>query len=401
VSLTDTRVHNFDEIIDRRGTDAKKYDPSIFPQDVLPMWIADTDFKCPEPLVEKVVKRAEHGLYGYPYNQQTFGKAAQRWMKRRFDWDIDQNWVEYVPGVIPGIIFAMRALSEPGDGVIIQTPVYPPFYDLVQNNGRTLLKNSLLLKDGKYFIDFDDLESKLQDKRTKILLLSNPHNPSGRVFTDEELIRMGNMCLEHNVFVISDEIHSDLVFKGYRHIPFASINDRFAQNSIACINPSKTFNTAGFRTAALIIPNKAVKEKVYSEIVSNKAYGRTIFGPLAFETVYNECEYYVDQMMEYLQQSLELTVDYFEKYIPNIKLIKPEATYLLWLDCRGLNMEQDELERFMVEKAKIGLNSGTTFGEEGKGFMRMNIACPRAKLVEALERLAASTGTRYRPNSVE
>lgn len=380
-------LHDFDEIIERRGTDSKKYDPSLYPQDVLPMWIADTDFKCPTPLIEKVVKRAEHGLYGYPYNKKSFAEASKKWMKTRFDWDIEENWVEYTPGVIPGIIYAVRALSQPGDNIVIQTPVYPPFHQLVTNNGRTLFKNTMLLKNGKYYIDFDDLEKKLMESRTKIMILCNPHNPSGRVFTKEELTRIGELCIKYNVFVISDEIHCDLVYKGHKHIPFASISHELAQNSMVCINPSKTFNTAGFRTAAIIVPNEWIKKQIYESIVNNKAYGRTIFGTLAFETVYNECEYYADQLIEYLQKNMEVTIDYFEKNIKQIKVIKPEATYLLWLDCRGLGLGQEELEEFMVKKAKVGLNNGQTFGHEGIGFMRINIACPRNKLLEGLSRI--------------
>jgi len=383
-------IHDFDEIIERRGTDAKKYDPSLYGEDILPMWIADTDFKCPAPLVERIVKRAEHGIYGYPYNRKSFERAAQRWMKVRFGWEIDEDWVEYVPGVMPGISYAIRALSAPGDNIVIQTPVYPPFYKAIETNGRNILKNSLINKDGKFHIDFEDLERKLMDEKTKILLLCNPHNPSGRVFTREELIRIGELCLKYSVFIISDEIHCDLVYKGHRHIPFASISEEFANNSIVCINPSKTFNIAGFRTAALIIPNNRIKEMVWKTIESNNAMGRTIFGSLAFEIVYNECDYYADQLMVYLQGNMELAIDYFEKYIPEIKVTKPEATYLLWLDCRRLGLEHNDLERFFLEKAKLGLNSGITFGEEGRGFMRMNIACPRAKLIEGLDRLKSA-----------
>lgn len=379
--------HDFDEIVERRGTDAKKFNPGEYPEDVLPMWIADTDFKCPAPLVEKVIKRAEHGIYGYTHNSKTFELAAKRWLGRRFNWEIAENWVEFVPGVIPGIIYALQALSQPGDKIIIQTPVYPPFHELVVNNDRVLEKNPLILKDGKYYIDFCDLENKLKDPRTKVLILCNPHNPVGRVFTKEELTKMGNLCLEHGVFVISDEIHCDLVYKGNKHIPFAAILEEFAQNSMVCINPSKTFNTAGFRTAAIITPNAEKREKIREIIVSNKAYGRTIFGALAFETAYTECEYYADQLIAYLQDNMEFTADYIKKNIPIIKLINPEATYLLWLDCRDLNMSQEELKKFMFEEAKVGLNDGKTFGLEGIGFMRMNIATQRKVLEEGLRRI--------------
>lgn len=380
-------IHNFDEMIERRGTDSKKFNPDVYPEDVLPMWIADTDFKCPAPIVEKMIQRAQHGLYGYPYNSKTFELAAKRWMKRRFHWDIDENWVEFTPGVIPGIIFAVRALSMPGDKIIIQTPVYPPFHQLVVNNGRRLETNSLVLRDGKYHIDFTDLEDKLKDSRTKILILCNPHNPTGRVFTKKELQEIGNLCLKHNVFVISDEIHCDIVYKGHEHIPFASISEEFAQNSMICINPSKTFNIAGFRTAAAIIPNEYKRKLIYESVVNNKAYGRTVFGALAFETAYTECEYYANQLAEYLQANMEFTSEYIKNNITRINLIEPEATYLLWLDFRKLQMSQDKLVEFMVNKAKVGLNDGETFGSEGIGFMRINIATQRQTLEKGLERI--------------
>lgn len=380
-------LHNFDELIERRGTDAKKYSPEVFSEDVIPMWIADTDFKCPEPIIKKVVKRAEQGVYGYPYNKKSFNKAAKKWMKTRFGWEIAENWVEFIPGVIPGIIYAIRALSQPGDKIVIQTPVYPPFHQLVENNGRRLEKNSLIFTEDKYYIDFNDLENKLKDPRTKILILCNPHNPVGRVFTRKELLKIGEICLRNKVFIISDEIHCDLMYKGYKHIPIASVSDEIAQNSMVCINPSKTFNTAGFRTAASIVPNEWKRKQIYASIVNNKAYGRTIFGTLAFETAYTECEYYADQLMEYLQENMVLTVNYFKNSIPEIDLIKPEATYLLWLNCRKLKMTQEELNKFMVEKAKVGLNDGENFGDEGLGFMRINIATQRNKLIEGLKRI--------------
>ncbi len=285
-------------------------------------------------------------------------------------------------------MYAIRAFAYPGDKVVIQPPVYPPFQAITKNNGCQLLTNPLIQdENGKYQIDFEDLEEKLKDPRTKLFFMSNPHNPVMRAFTLEELTRIGELCLKYHVIVIADEIHCDLTYKGYHHIPFASISEEFAQNSMVLINPSKTFNIAGFRTGAAIIPNKKMRDNIQIIIEDNKNYGRTIFGMLSFITAYTECDYYADEMMDYLEENKNYIVDFIRNRIPRIKLAEPEATYLLWLDSRDLQMTQSELKTFFFEKAKLGLNDGATFGIEGTGFMRMNIACPRATLVEALNRL--------------
>lgn len=379
--------HNFDEIINRRESECKKYEPS-YPQDVIPMWIADTDFAVAKEISTAIQKRAMHPCYGYPVESFEFEKAAQRWEKVKFNWDIDPTWVKYSNGVLPFLMYAIRAFSYPGDKVVIQPPVYPPFSAIVKNNGRQLLTNPLKQdENGKYQIDFEDLENKLKDPRTKLFFMSNPHNPTMRCFTLEELTKIGNLCLKYNVIVISDEIHCDLTYKGYKHIPFGMISEEFAQNSMVLINPSKTFNIAGFRTGAAIIPNDEMRNNIQIVIENNKNYGRTIFGMLSFITAYTECDYYAEEMMMYLEENKNYLVNFLRERIPTIKLAEPEATYLMWLDCKELHMTQEELKAFFFEKAKIGLNDGATFGVEGTGFMRMNIACPKATLVEALNRL--------------
>ena len=352
------------------------------------MWIADTDFAVPEEIAEAIQKRAEHPCFGYPVESFEFERAAARWEKVRFGWEVDPEWVKYSNGVLPFLMYAIRAFAYPGDKVVIQPPVYPPFQAITKNNGCQLLTNPLIQdENGKYQIDFEDLEEKLKDPRTKLFFMSNPHNPVMRAFTLEELTRIGELCLKYHVIVIADEIHCDLTYKGYHHIPFASISEEFAQNSMVLINPSKTFNIAGFRTGAAIIPNKKMRDNIQIIIEDNKNYGRTIFGMLSFITAYTECDYYADEMMDYLEENKNYIVDFIRNRIPRIKLAEPEATYLLWLDCRDLQMTQSELKTFFFEKAKLGLNDGATFGIEGTGFMRMNIACPRATLVEALNRL--------------
>ncbi len=381
--------HNFDEIVNRRGSDCKKYEKTAkFTEDILPMWIADTDFAVPVEVSNAIIERAQHPCFGYPIETFEFEKAAARWEKVRFGWDVDPHWVKYANGVLPFLMYAIRAFTYPGDHVVIQPPVYPPFSAIVRNNGRTLKENCLVQdENGKYQIDFEDLEAKLSDPHAKLFFMSNPHNPAMRCFTREELTRIGELCLKYNVIVIADEIHCDLTYKGYEHIPFGSISEEFANNSMVLINPSKTFNIAGFRTGAAIIPNKLMRDNIESIIVSNKNYGRTIFGLASFITAYTECDYYADEMMEYLQGNRDYVMDYLKTRIPSIKMAEPEATYLLWMDCRELGMSQSELMDFMTEKAKLRLNDGSTFGPGGEGFVRMNIACPRATVEEAMARL--------------
>ena len=380
--------HNFDEVIDRRVSECKKYEAAAYPADVLPMWIADTDFAVPVEISKTIQERAQHPCFGYPIESFEFEKAAARWEKVRFGWDVDPHWVKYSNGVLPFLVYAIRAFSYPGDHVIIQPPVYPPFSAIVRNNGRQLKENHLVQdENGKYQIDFEDLEEKLKDPRAKLLFLSNPHNPAMRAFTLEELKRIGELCLKYHVIVVSDEIHCDLTYKGYKHIPFGSISEEFANNCMVLINPSKTFNIAGFRTGAAIIPNEQLRENIQITIVDNKNYGRTIFGMSTFITAYTQCDYYADEMMEYLQGNRDFMLSYIRERIPRIKLAEPEATYLMWLDCRDLNMGQEELKAFMFNRAKLGLNDGATFGAGGVGFMRMNIACPRATVEDAMERL--------------
>ena len=380
-------VHDFDEVVNRRGTDSKKY--SVYPEDVIPMWIADSDFKAPQPVVDALVERVQQGVYGYTPVSPRLKAAAAKWQETRFGWEVNPDAVEFVPGVISGVISAVRALSHPGDNIVIQTPCYPPFTDLSEHNGRHLLRNELLFKDGRYEIDFEDFEAKVKDPRTKLFILCNPQNPTGRVFTREELIRLGELCLKYHVTVLSDEIHSDLVYSGHKHIPFASISKEFEQNTISFMNPSKTFNLPGFRTAAFIAANPVLKNAVHDMVVNNKAIGENICGTVAFCTAYEQCAYYADQMVAYLEENRNL-VEETLKDVDGIDVIHAEGTYLLWLDCRKLNMSQEELDRFFVETVKLGLNSGKSFGPEGNGFLRMNIACPRSTVKEAMNRIVTA-----------
>ncbi len=380
-------VHDFDEAVDRRGTDSKKY--SQYPADVLPMWIADSDFKAPKPVVDALVERMQQGVYGYTPISSRLRAAATKWQTERFGWNVDESWVEFVPGVISGVISAVRALSHPGDNIVIQTPCYPPFTDLSDHNGRHLLRNALVLKDGRYEIDFEDFEEKAKDPRTKLFILCNPQNPTGRVFTREELVRLGEICLKHHVIILADEIHQDMVYQGHTHIPFASISKEFEQNTIAFMNPSKTFNLPGFRTAAFISANPVLKSLVHDVVVNNKAIGENICGTLAFCTAYEQCGYYADQIAAYVEKNRDLVEESLKDF-DKIDVIHAEGTYLLWLDCRKTGMSQKELDDFFVNTVKLGLNSGKSFGPEGEGFLRINVACPRSTVEEAMKRIVTA-----------
>ena len=378
--------HDFDATTNRKGTNCKKWD--TYGDDVIPMWIADTDFKCPAPIVEAIKKRAEHDIYGYPCINRSYEKAVAGWQHRRFGWDIKPEWVEYTPAVVPAIVYAMRAFTNPGDRVVVQMPCYHPFPQVIPHNGRYVAANNLIPKeDGSWDIDWKGFEELLKDPRTTMFLLCSPHNPTGKVFTKKELQRMADLCAKYGVFVVSDEIHSDIVYKGSKHYPFGSVSETAANNCVVCVNPSKTFNIAGFRTGAAVIPNKHNHELFYSELENLKAFGRNIFGTLAVETAYTKCDYYADQLMDYLQGNLEYTREFLETRIPVLKMGKIQATYLLWINCKGLNMDHLTMMDFFLKKAKVAMNDGYTFGPGGDGYMRLNIACPRSQLQEALERM--------------
>ncbi|MDR1827623.1 MAG: pyridoxal phosphate-dependent aminotransferase [Methylobacteriaceae bacterium] len=380
-----TVQHNFDEIIDRSATDSSKW--RKYPKDVLPMWVADSDFRCPRPVVDAVTRVAADGVYGYPFaDDDAFNRATARWMSRRFGWDIDQSLVDYVPSLGTALAVAVKAFTQKGDNVLMQTPIYPPFGDVTKYNERHTVRSSLVWRDGRYHIDFDDFERLAADPKTKLFLLCNPHNPTGRVFTVGELRRMGDICLKHNVTIFSDEIHCDYVFPGARHVPLPTVSPEIARITVVGINPSKTFNIAGMRTAAAISCAAETRAAFRKALLSCKL-GRSLFGTLAYVTAYNECDDYADQVCRYVEGNIDYAVSFLNEKVRKIKTYKPEATFLLWLDCRGLGLTQPELEAFFLEKAKVGLNTGTSFGLEGEGFMRLNTACPRATLEEGLRRL--------------
>lgn len=382
---------NFDLAIDRTCTDCQKWDnvPTIFGvPDALPMWVADMDFAAPPAVVKALHQRVEHGVFGYTFPSDSYREAICDWMEKRHNWSIQQEWIQFCPGVVPALSLIVDAFTEPGDQVVIQTPVYPPFYSVVQDHGRELVHNPLLRsEDGDYSMDFEDLEESFSAGKVKMLILCSPHNPVGRVWSRAELERLASLCQQYNVLVVSDEIHADLVFEPGAHTPFAALSEDAAERSIICTAPSKTFNIAGLNTANIIISNAQLRSK-FRKILNRYAIGSiTPMGAAATEAAYREGGQWLDELLVYIRGNMELVANYAQEHLPELKVVIPEATYLLWIDFRGMGMSHEDLNRFLVQEAKLGLNSGGAFGKEGEGFMRMNLACTRATVQEALSRL--------------
>jgi cystathionine beta-lyase len=379
---------DFDVQINRENTNSVKYDlrDRIFGRDdVIPMWVADMEFAAPDAVKEAFQKRIDHGVFGYTLIPDSCREAIFDWLKKRHGWDVGNYSFTFSPGVVPALNVAVLAFTEPGDGIIVQPPVYYPFFAAAKDHGRCLLYNQLVLENGKYRIDFEDLAEKA--KGAKMLLLSNPHNPGGRVWSKDELTRIAEICIQNDVLVVSDEIHSDLIFNRFKHIPFASISPEAAERSITFMSPSKTFNLAGLSIAYALCANAELHKK-FNDMVEHLHIGYcNIFGAIGLEAAYRHGEEWLCELLEYLSGNIKYIVKFFEQHIPQIKVIEPEGTYLVWLDCRELGMNQKELNRFFVNEAGVGLSDGRIFGLGGDGFMRMNAACSSKIIEEALEKI--------------
>ena len=381
-----TIKYNFDEIIKRENTNSVKYDlrKKLFGNaDVIPMWVADMDFRTPDFIVEAIRKRTVHEIFGYTFRSDSFNDSVVNWMQKRHNWKVEKEWISFSPGVVPALNILVQTLTKPEDKVIVQPPVYFPFFGAVENNGRRMVENELKLVNGRYEIDFEHLES-IIDKDVKMLLLCSPHNPCSRVWDKVELEKIANICLKNNVLIVSDEIHSDLILKPFKHVPTASISKEISDITITCVAPSKTFNLAGFHTSAVICSNAELLKKYNKFLDDFHLGGGNIFGFEALESAYNNGENWLTQLLEYLGNNVQFVKDFLQKNIPEIKIINPEATYLLWLDFRGLNMSNKEIKKILIEKTNVGLSDGRMFGRGGDGFQRLNIACPRVVLEKAL-----------------
>ena len=389
--------YNFDEIIDRRNTDSVKYDlveKSGKPADVLPLWVADMDFRTAPGIVERLSADAAFGIYGYSEGGEDYFRAVSGWYRERFGWQVEKEWLVQTPGVVFAINIAVRALTEEGDAVIIQQPVYYPFSAAIRNNGRKLINSGLVLRDGRYEIDFEDFEKKIVENNVKLFILCSPHNPVGRVWTEEELRRIGGICLAHGVKVVSDEIHSDFVYEGHRHHVFTTVDPVFEAISIVCTAPSKTFNLAGLQVSNIFIPDQQMREAFQKQMELIGYGGINLIGLHACQAAYETGREWLEELKVYLKGNLDFVREYLKKNLPMIKLIEPEGTYLIWLDCRGLGLPEEELEHLIVQEAKLWLDAGVVFGESGEGFERINIACPRAVIREAMERLNRAVNAR-------
>ncbi len=380
----------FDEKIDRRNTHSLKWDEmesryGISPDDGLPMWVADMDFRPPQAVNDMLARAAEHGIHGYYGNDKPYKDAVISWMKRRHQFDVSPEWLRTVPGVVAGYSLAIQAFSEEGDGVLVFSPVYHAFGRAVRNNNRRLVESQLIERDGAYYMDFDNLEDQI-DERTKILLLCSPHNPGGRVWTAEELTRICDFCLKHNILIISDEIHHDLILDGSKHVVTATLSEAIAERTVTFTSASKTFNLAGFATAACIISNKELRDQ-YSKVCTACSVDPTPLGSQATMEAYNHGEEWLAELREYIAGNQELLIEGLEAAIPGAKVMRMASTYLQWVDFKDVDLPLDEIVRRIQKQAKIAVNIGKTFGKGGETFLRFNLACPRSTVEEAIKRL--------------
>lgn len=383
--------YNFDEIVPRKHTDCLKYDnvKEMFgTEEVLPMWIADMDFRTPPFIVDAIRKRMDHEVLGYTYTCSRWKPAIQSWVSRRYGWEVQPEEIGFVGGIVPAISFALQCFTKPGDKVLIQPPVYHPYHHVTLDLGRTLVTSPLKLVDGQLQVDFADFEEKI--KGCKLFLLCNPHNPCGRVWNKEEMQRMCDICVKNNVLIISDEIHCDMALKGFKHTPFATVSEDAKNNSITFMAASKTFNIAGLKSSYHIIQNEKIREQYHEFLRKSELDTAHVFatGPVA--TAYSEGEEWLGQMLEYVEANIDYMEEYLKTNMPKMGMIRPQASFLVFLDARGLGLPHDELVEFFIREAKVAMNDGAMFGEGGSGFMRMNLGCPRATLVKALNQIKSA-----------
>ena len=383
--------YNFDEIIPRRGTNSYKWDTPE-EENVLPMWVADMDFRTAPAIIETLRRRVEHGIFGYTKVPQNYYDTIVKWFINRHQWEIDSQWIIYTSGVVPAISAIIKAMTIPGDKIIVQTPVYNCFYSSIRNNGCKMIANNLIYQEGRYTIDFDDLEHKAADPETKLLLLCNPHNPVGRVWTSEELQRIGDICLQNGVFIIADEIHCELTYEGHNYTPFASLSEEFRLRSATCISPSKAFNLAGLQIANIVAADSNIRSRIVRAINDNEVCDVNPFGVIATIAAYEKSEEWLDALRKYLWENYTYVRYFFKRHLPQYSVLPLEGTYLVWIDCRAAGIGSDNITSCLQNKQKIMVNSGTIYGPGGEGFIRLNIACPRKLLIDGLVRLAKVLG---------
>lgn len=376
--------YDFDKTIDRRATNSYKWDSA--PEGALPMWVADMDFRTAPAIIDALQKRVAHGIFGYTRVPDAYYDAVTSWFSRRHGWDIDREWIIYTSGVVPAVSAVIKALTVPGDKVIVQTPVYNCFFSSIRNNGCEIVSNPLRRTADTYKMDFDALERCAADPRTKVMLLCNPHNPAGRVWTPDELTRLGNICLRNGVTVVADEIHCELVYQGFKYTPFASLSDAFLHRSVTCVSPSKAFNIAGLQIANIVAFDNDLRSRIDKAININEVCDVNPFGVAATIAAYNEGEEWLNQLVDYLHGNYEAMAEFCRRELAEFPITRLEGTYLVWMDCSSLGMSSDALEHALLDDARLWLNAGTMYGAEGEGYMRWNIACPRSVMLDGLNR---------------
>lgn len=382
--------YNFDEIIDRSNSHSVKLGKlkAVFGrEDLIPLWVADMDFLSPPAITEALLERAKHGIFGYTIAYDEYFQSIINWLKNRHNYQAHRNEITFVPGVVKGFAFAIEAFTEKNDKIIIQPPVYHPFRIVTESLNRNVINNPLVLEDGKYKIDFEGLKNIIAENDCKMLIFCSPHNPVGRAWNEDELKRLAEICYDNNILVISDEIHSDLILPGFKHLPFATVSEKARENSITLMAPSKTFNIAGIVSSFAVIHNKEIRNRYMNYLTPRELDQGTIPALVATEAAYNHGGEWLDEALAYIQKNIDFVDNFLKENIPQIKVIKAEATFLVWLDCRDLNLTQKELVNLFVNKAKLALNDGTVFGKEGEGFMRLNVGTPRSNIEKALNNL--------------
>lgn len=387
--------YNFDEVINRKGTSCVKYDglkdAYQGKENLIPLWVADMDFATPDFIIDALKKRCEHPIFGYTFDDDEYYASILAWLNYKYNWKAEREWITYIPGIVKGIGLAVQCFTQPGDKVIIQPPVYHPFRLVPTRMGREVVYNPLKLEDGVYKMDFEQLES-LIDKDCKMLILSNPHNPGGIVWEKEALVKLAQICSAHGILVISDEIHAEMTYPQFRHHPFATVSPEAAACSVTFMAPSKTFNIAGIVSSYAIVPDAQLQEKFYSFLEAGELNAGTIFAFTATKAAYTYGAEWLQQMRSYVIENVNFVDEYLKKNIPQIKAYRPQASFLIWLDCRELGLSQPDLVHLFEDKAGLALNDGTMFGKEGEGFMRLNVGCPRSILSKALESLKKAVG---------
>lgn len=381
---------DFDQVIDRKGTRCIKYDFAVqsgMPEDVLPLWVADMDFKTSSYIEDALIERAREGIFGYSDVQTPYFEIVSGWIGRHHGWETKEQWLVKTPGIVFALAMAVKAYTDPGDGVLVQLPVYYPFSEVIRDNGRRVVSSDLYLgEDNRYHMDIEDFEKKIVEEKIKLFFLCNPHNPVGRVWTGEELTAVGDLCVKYGVTVVSDEIHQDFVFQG-KHIPFASLKKEYEDISVTCTSPSKTFNIASMLISNIFIPDSDLRHRFKREMDAAGISQLSVFGLVACEAAYSRGEEWYQAMHAYVKDNIEFTRQFVKERMPGVNMIDLEGTYLVWLDFRGTGIDPEKLDDLVIHRAKLWLDSGKIFGDSGKGFQRVNVACPRKTLTEALKRL--------------